>query len=206
MDCIADMLLSNNRVLNNIQEYQNIIELHPNDLTLFASARVKEIITVAIERKQKELMEEDSDVIVLFLKLWSDDFDPNNSIKSNRQIVWIHTVTIIAMTKEGMKLSYTYPIATSAKGVDHEEVYELLSKEVMQLSTGPMISFFCRYTNGPVKVHADIYAILADQPERRSNLCLAAGNSRYHKRFGYLLDANTCANAIRACNDCEKKY
>ena len=205
MDCISDMLLSNERLLNDIDDYKKMIELQPKVLSLFGCERVKEIIEGAIERKQKEDVNLDMDVIVLFLKFWSDDFDPNNSIKSNRQSVWIQTVTIFAMTKDGMHLSYTYPIATSANGVDRDEVYELLSKEIVQLSSGPMTSFFSRYSKSPIKIHADIFSIMADQPERRSNLCLAAGNSRYHKRFGYLLDTNTCVDAIRACKDCEKQ-
>jgi hypothetical protein len=34
-------------------------------------------------------------VIPVFLLFWSDDFEPNNSIKSNRQSVWIKTVTFV---------------------------------------------------------------------------------------------------------------
>ena len=103
MDCISDMLLSNERLLNDIDDYKKMIELQPKVLSLFGCERVKEIIEGAIERKQKEDVNLDMDVIVLFLKFWSDDFDPNNSIKSNRQSVWIQTVTIFAMTKEGMQ-------------------------------------------------------------------------------------------------------
>ena len=205
MDCIADMLMSNDKLLNDIEDYNEVIELKRNDLSLFECERVKEIVNDAHERKKKEIEMLDSDVIVLFLKFWSDDFDPNNSIKSNRQSVWIQTVTIFAMTKDGNKISYTYPIATSAKGEDRDEVYQLLSDEVKKLQSGPMIHFFCRYSKNIAKIHADVYALLADQPERRNNLCLAAGNSKYHKRFGYLIDTNLCVNSIRACIECEKK-
>jgi hypothetical protein len=94
-DCIADMMLSNDRLLNNIEEYNHIIQTEQNDLTIFACQRVKEIIEDATKRNTLETENVDNEVIVLFLKLWSDDFDPNNSIKSNRQSVWVQTVTML---------------------------------------------------------------------------------------------------------------
>ena len=54
-----------------------------------------------------------------------------------------------------------------------------------------------------VRVHADIFCVLADQPERRGTLKLAAGNSVHHKRFGYLLDYHQCVDVIRACPECQ---
>ena len=79
-DCIADMLLDNSRVLKSPQEYIERAKFHPNDLSMFGCERIREIADVAVERNHKEVDNTDSEIVVLFLKLWSDDFDPNNSI------------------------------------------------------------------------------------------------------------------------------
>ena len=43
-------------------------------------------------------------MVPLFLTIWSDDFDPNKSIKGNRQSVWIKTLTIFTMDSNGKKI------------------------------------------------------------------------------------------------------
>ena len=200
-DLIADFLLSNRNKLKMLDDYKTLHNEDPSSrLDFFYCNRVKQIIRNADIAKGSK----DDPVIVLFLKLWSDDFDPNNSIKSNRQSVWIKTLTICAMTETGHKVSYTYPISSSAKNADHEEVECLISNELEMLKSGNMQRFFYRYLSLPVHVYADLYCILADQPERRSTLGLAAGNSRYHKRFGLLLDYNASVDVIRCCKNCEK--
>lgn len=200
-DLIADFLLSNRNKLKMLDDYKTLHNEDPSSrLDFFYCNRVKQIIRNADIAKGNK----DDPVIVLFLKLWSDDFDPNNSIKSNRQSVWIKTLTICAMTETGHKVSYTYPISSSAKNADHEEVECLINNELQMLKSGNMQRFFYRYLSLPVHVYADLYCILADQPERRSTLGIAAGNSRYHKRFGLLLDYNASVDVIRSCKNCEK--
>ena len=64
-------------------------------------------------------------VIPIWIIEWSDDFDPNDSIKSSRGSACVKTVTI--GTPSGIKNNkhmYTYPIAIGEKGISHEEVEE----------------------------------------------------------------------------------
>ena len=68
MDCISDMLLSNERLLSDIDDYMTFIGDKPKDMSLFCSERVKDILKVAVERKNQEVENLDKDVIVLFLK------------------------------------------------------------------------------------------------------------------------------------------
>ena len=55
-----------------------------------------------------------------------------------------------------------------------------------------------------VHVHAEIFCILNDQPERRGNLLLSNGNSMIHGRFRILLDCKQVKNSIRSCVSCTK--
>ena len=130
LDCVSDFLFRQRDKLSTLED--NINRTHDkNDLSLFSSERAMEIVQEAIERDEaNEEVQGELDVIVLFLKLWSDDFDPNSSIKSNRQSVWVKTVTIFAMTRDGSKVTATYPVATAKKGVDHTEVEHLFGKEL----------------------------------------------------------------------------
>jgi hypothetical protein len=50
-----------------------------------------------------------------------------------------------------------------------------------------------------IKVHEDIYCVMNDQPERRSNLKLGNGNSSMHTQFGYLIDIKQVQSSVRSC-------
>ena len=50
------------------------------------------------------------DLIVLIEITWSDDFDPNSSIKANRGAVWIKTLTFVSASFSDNKVQDTYPI------------------------------------------------------------------------------------------------
>jgi hypothetical protein len=61
---------------------------------------------------------------------------------------------------------------------------------------------YSRSHNSLVYVHGNIFSVLNDQPERRSNLTLANGNSKVHGRFGLLLDCGQVQQYIRSCKGC----
>ena len=205
-DCVADFLFSNNIQLKFLQQYHNdtsdFISLH--HMSLFGNERIREIIQDSIDRVESQdcPVADFSNVLLLFLKIWSDDFDPNSSIKSNRQSVWVKTVTIFALSTDGKNISRTYPVATSPKGSDHEAVENKFLNELVALRSGKLLPYFDRNTNGIVYVHADIYCVSCDQPERRTNLMISAGNSIHHKRFGYVVDYVQCQEIIRSCDKC----
>jgi hypothetical protein len=68
--------------------------------------------------------------VFIFWKLWSDDFDPNKLIQSNRQSVWIKTTTLLTMSSLGENISVTYPLSFSLKGLDRDVVEESFLKEI----------------------------------------------------------------------------
>jgi hypothetical protein len=207
IDCIADFLYSNNNSLSYLDDlrcYKVSLNYTPS-MSIFSTQRSYDIIEKASIRMWNNNVQENNgnNVLVLFLKFWSDDFDPNTSVKSNRQSVWVKTVSIFARLKNGNKVTYTYPIATSPKGDNHDEIDMRISIELEKLRNGPFLTFFCKNSLKNVYVHADIYCVLADQPERRCNLMIGAGNSTNHKRFGYLIDCQQVLDVIRPCVSCQ---
>ena len=90
------------------------------------------------------------------------------------------------------------------KGSQHEVVEEYYMQQVTSLKEGNMIIMYSRTHKQLVNVHAELFCILNDQPERRGNLNLANGNSMIHGRFGVLLDSRQVENGIRSCNKCTK--
>ena len=141
----------------------------------------------------------------LFIKMWSDDFDPNKSVKSNRQIIWLKTTTIFSFTNDGLMVEHTYPMGLSKKGMDHDELDKKIEIEIQVIkNASPMVSIYSRAYKESISVCVDYYCIMNDQPERRKNLGLALGNSAYHKRMGYVMDYKQVQNVIQSCDRCTK--
>ena len=57
----------------------------------------------------------DEDLWAIMGLTWSDDLDPNSSIKSNRGALWISTVTFVTQTFTENKLDDTYAISIGFK-------------------------------------------------------------------------------------------
>ena len=209
MDCVADFVIRTNELIHDVEEWDNVTRnncvISNNDLHLFRSNRIKSIIKKAKNRIIIDNVRNSSTpMLVLFITVWSDDFDPNKSIKNNRQSVWIKTITIFTMSKFGEKKKITYPVCLAFKGSNHDSVDLQHSLELSSLTSGELLSMYSKSHNAFVHIHADIFSILNDQPERRGNLGLANGNSMIHGRFGLLLDSRQVVNAIRSCPMCSK--
>ena len=67
---------------------------------------------------------------------WSDAFDPNSSIKSNRGSVWIKTVTFISETYNENRRNDTVPIAIGLKSNSHDIVERYFVDEINELGSG----------------------------------------------------------------------
>jgi hypothetical protein len=144
------------------------------------------------------------DIMVLWIIEWSDDFDPNDSIKANRGGVWIKTVTICAPISNTRSITNTYCIAIGKKGVSHEAVEVKFKEELLKLSSDKEKWYYHGKENTMVRVHAELFASLMDQPERRDNNCLMRGNSIFHARFGHSGDLTSVSSKIPACDSCLK--
>lgn len=205
VDVIADFLLKQRGLINDIYNIDNIVENIPNinNMHLFKSVRIQEIISNA-KLRLSQAPNKQIPIIPIFIVFWSDDFDPNKSIKNNRQSVWIKTTTIFTIDMNGEKISSTYPLTLSLKGLDHDVVDSIYESQIKSLMEGDLIIMYSRSHKSLVYVHGEIYCVLNDQPERRGNLKLANGNSIIHGRFGYLIDCRQVINGIRSCDTCSQ--
>ena len=204
LDCIADTLLRNTKTITSIDNWDNVLNKKEmkNHLLLFRCKRIKEIIDNAKDKIAENNNEKHLTIIPIFFSFWSDDFDPNRSIKANRQSVWIKTCTIFFMGDNGEKIENTYPISLSTKGGNHEVIEAFIKKEIEMLQSGSKNIMYSRYHKNKVYVHGDIFSIMNDQPERRGNLKLANGNSVCHGRFGFIIDCKQRKEVIRSCVSC----
>ena len=200
--CLVDFLLKYN---DNIVTTDDWIEYYDSDLydvnklDLKNTERIKEIVDHAIVKSKNSKIH----CLPLFIKMWSDDFDPNRSVKANRQSIWLKTITIFAFTTDGRVIEHTYPIGLSKKGADHEEMDVCILKEINHIKqANPMVTMYSNGYKTVVSVYVDFFCIMNDQPERRKNLGLALGNSSLHKRMGYIMDYKQLVNVIRSCKLC----
>ena len=200
--CLVDFLLKfNDNIVtcDDWEEYYASDEYDNNILTLKNTDRIKEIVDHAIGKSKNN----DINCVPLFLKMWSDDFDPNRSVKANRQSIWMKTITIFAFTTDGRIIEHTYPIGLSKKGYDHDEMDVCILKEINHIKDAkPMVTMYSNGYKSVVSVYVDFFCVMNDQPERRKNLGLALGNSTLHKRMGYIMDYKQLVNEIRSCNLC----
>lgn len=207
MDCVADFVIRSDNLVNDVDDWDSILNLNNinHSLHLFKCNRVKLILRQAKNRVEvSDLRTTDKQILPLFITIWSDDFDPNKSIKNNRQSVWIKTISIFTMNKFGVKTKITYPVSLAMKGCNHDSVDFQHSLELSSLNSGEPRLMYSKTHNDSVYIHADIFSILNDQPERRGNLDLANGNSIIHGRFGLLIDSRQVKDAIRSCQVCSK--
>ena len=145
------------------------------------------------------------DLVVITGITWSDDFDPNSSIKANRGAVWIRTVTFITQTFNENKFDDTYTISIGLKQQSHDVVEREFLNELKELKSGTNNIFFCKQRQHNVRVHFEVIVFLADQPERRSLNYLMLGNSKFGSRFSYCADIESISEIFPMCTDCLKR-
>ena len=144
-------------------------------------------------------------LVTLCIMEWEDDFQPLKSNKGQKKGTssWIKTVTIVPPF--GMKdssICNTYPVAIGPKGINHEAVERKFKEELLLLSNGSNDLYFDKSTGRMTYVHVELFAALADQPERRGGTYLQLGNSNYHPCFGYCCDILSVQNVLQACKEC----
>ena len=162
----------------------------------------------AVSIKKRALsvnMKNKEDTVPILLNFWSDGFDPNNT-NNNRGSVWIFTVTILPNPAHEGKLAYTYPISigSGSKSSNHDSVQAMFFTEMKELSSGQHNLFFSKEHGNYVRVHAEIFVYLMDQPERRSSNYIMLGNSTYSSQWGKAADIGYAATYLPSCNSCQR--
>ena len=141
-------------------------------------------------------------ILQLWMMEWSDDADPNNSIKSNRGSLWFKSLTVGPTREMIHSMSHTYPLAMGHKNANHEHVGICLKDDLLMLGAEGGVPMYSKKHGGIVLVRARLFACLQDQPERRGENHLMAGNSLTHRRFGYSFPWDKFADVLRPCQNC----
>ena len=139
-------------------------------------------IAKQIKRNVKKGISDDINPLILYITFWSDDFEPNQHRKTKGSM-WIKTVTICPPSNMSTSPKYTYILALSKKGIDHDVINDIFNKELKELSK-------CSYRyHGKIKknipVIVEVLAVLADRPERCSMNSLLQHNGVNTKRWRY---------------------
>ena len=163
-----------------------------------SSARAKQLWQSAVETSP----EEPELVLAVRLDFWSDDFEPNQFSKTNRNSIWIKTFTIGTVHNEGQQLRATYPCAVGRKNVSHDAVEKRMADESKQLRSGTLPPFYVGSKKQSVHLHFDLFCNLQDQPERRSSNHMMAGNAQYAGRWRVSADHLELYPKLKACDDC----
>ena len=144
-------------------------------------------------------------VITLLGVQWSDAFDPNSSIKSNRGAVWIKTVTFVSQLYECNKPDDTFVISIGLKNSNHDAIENKFISELTELNSGINNLFFSSQLQRNIRIHFEIIASLGDQPERREINYLAGGNSKFGARYLYAANMEELMDVLPPCETCLTK-
>lgn len=139
---------------------------------------------------------------VMPLLFWSDDCEPNSSIgKSNRGSSHLITATLGTPRVDRNSINNTYPVAVSGKKASHEPAYGWFDKEIKQINEKGIV-VYSKTRGEAVRVKVAVFARLADQPERRGENGLMAGNSTSHVRYRVSGDHKQLAKFLAPCENC----
>ena len=143
------------------------------------------------------------DILYLFMKEWSDDFDPSHT-KSNRAQAWMKTYTISAPTRGENKPRNTCITILGSKGDDHDPVEELFTEDLSRLSSGAGMKFYHGGLNRIINVKAGVLTTCVDRPERTKLFGIGDHNGTYSTCWGVstVVDVSGGMNSLSSCNRC----
>jgi hypothetical protein len=143
------------------------------------------------------------DILYLFMKEWSDDFDPSHT-KSNRAQAWMKTFTISPPTSRENKTQNTCIAILGSKGDDHDPVEELFTKDLSCLSSSRGMKFYHGGLNMVINVKAGVLTTCVDRPERTKLFGIGDHNGTYSTCWGIstVVDITGKTNSLSSCNGC----
>ena len=143
------------------------------------------------------------DIIIMLGILWSDDFDPNSSLKSDRGLPWVITLTLISDDKKCNDETNTYIISLGHIGCDRYNIEQKIVSELKELTKVDNNYFYSSALKKKVKVYFQIMVSLGDQPERRQLNYIMNGNSLYGSRYGYAYKTIDLMHVLPSCEKCK---
>ena len=120
----------------------------------------------------------------------------------------MHTGTItllfVEADSEDLVGFVTYPNMGGPGKIDHGSVFRRFQEDIEAFESNDNNRIFASRHHGcQVKCYTQLLFIVQDQPERRKESCLQAGNSTLHTMFGVCCDFNQLMLPFSACMDCQ---
>ena len=136
--------------------------------------------------------------LIVYITLWSDDFEPNNVIKHKRKS-WLKTITIAPPEHSKVSHHYNYIIAIGSSKHNHEPIHAHFCDELKDLQKINYIYSSIYKKNIPIVV--ETMAICADRPERSSMNKMLNHNGSSSARWKYSCIINE-PERLKSCNKC----
>ena len=75
------------------------------------------------------MKQDNGDYLIILGILWSDDFDPNSSLKANRGSAWIKTLTFVTDDNNKNNVTNTYVLSIGNKNENYDNIeHEIVKK------------------------------------------------------------------------------
>ena len=137
--------------------------------------------------------------IVLYLVVWSDDYEPNGT-KQSRGSVWILTLSV-SPPKEGSGLDNSVVISIGHKSWSHMKLYERFWNDMDHLKN-KCEKFYHGGIKQTVAVVATHAMTLRDTPERRSANGVVGGGGTFGLVMDQVVEVSSCQLILPSCNRC----
>ncbi len=148
-DCVAD-LLANGYEVDNIVRSETAPTPEEGRI-ISKTPRCQKLFDIQNRHEPMELEE-----IYLWVNEFSDDFENNNSIKANRDGVWIKTLTVCPPRYSTHRLSHTYPLAVGPKKASHESIEIALKIDMLEMAAGKIM--YCKRRNKMIQTRTQPWA------------------------------------------------
>ena len=197
IECIINHMFSFGIELNTIDFNTDFNSKNDHNSSIEKTKEAEDIIT---QIKETNNIYENTNPVVIYIILWSDDFEANHTRK-NKNSTWIKTVTICPPKFHTTSPLYTYPIALGSKGQSHDAVNNYFNSELKRLSMCTLRYSHKYGTPNPVIVWT--LCISADRPERSSLNSILSHNGLSTKRWMY--SELIPRNKLGSCRQCFTK-
>ena len=139
--------------------------------------------------KTKEILQEvndtyrlECDPYVLFIVIWSDDFEVNITRK-NKSSTWLKTITFVSNDKTKETAGSTQAICLGSKKLNHDKVNQKFNNELEAMALPTL--FYVKQFQQSLPIVVRVLVMSADRPERNSLNDLLSHNGNSSKRWMY---------------------
>ena len=144
------------------------------------------------------------DALAIGIINWSDDAQSSKSVKVKGS-TWIKTISFLPPSdNEVDSFFYLKPICIGDADANHECVERVFQQDLKKLKDPENSSniMYSTFLKREIKVYADVFVSVKDQPERRKVNGLMLGNSNTGARWGHSTSIKKFVQELPCCDSC----